>query len=490
MKSLLIVEDEKMIRRGIRTMVSRSGVPVERIIECGNGEDALEILKTQQIDVMLTDIRMPKMDGIELVQQVSRMENRPLIAAISGYDDFSYAVEMLRNGVKEYILKPVEREKLTEVLKKMDQMLQNRQEEEETQRQIGRSQIRYVLMNQDVGEAELAAFEQKYSSFFYEDGFVICIYGVQARIEEREQITVFDEVCDGGCCIMAAESLSPFLINEIPHSATGISAVHHGIRELKTAFQEAKEARKCAFCQREPKEYGAFSESRIPEGLREQAGKLLEEQAKTQRMQLIGTDKTEELIAQWHRLFAEVEKERISVDSFLLAQQEFLDSVVQIYRNSITDEDQKTLDRCRHVLSFENLEEYENYFMDWVLELHERINDQMDNNRNQQKMKKAVDYIQQNFNQDLNMAVVSNYISMNYSMFSYAFKQFTGTNFVNYLKDIRIREAKKLLADTDMRVVEISRAVGYDNEKNFMKIFKNTCGVSPSEYRKNMQRDV
>jgi YesN/AraC family two-component response regulator len=216
----------------------------------------------------------------------------------------------------------------------------------------------------------------------------------------------------------------------------------------------------------------------------------LEEQAKTQRMQLIGTDKTEELIAQWHRLFAEVEKERISVDSFLLAQQEFLDSVVQIYRNSITDEDQKTLDRCRHVLSFENLEEYENYFMDWVLELHERINDQMDNNRNQQKMKKAVDYVQQNYNQDLNMAVVSNYISMNYSMFSYAFKQYTGSNFVNYLKDIRIREAKKLLANTDMRVVEISRTVGYENEKNFMKIFKNTCGVSPSEYRKNMQRNV
>ena len=58
------------------------------------------------------------------------------------------------------------------------------------------------------------------------------------------------------------------------------------------------------------------------------------------------------------------------------------------------------------------------------------------------------------------MAVVSNYISMNYSLFSYSFKQYTGSNFVNYLKEIRMREAKKLLTETDMKIIEISQAVG------------------------------
>lgn len=64
MKTVLIVEDEKMIRQGIKTMIMRSGVPIETIMECNNGETALEILKEQEIDVMFTDIRMPKMDGI------------------------------------------------------------------------------------------------------------------------------------------------------------------------------------------------------------------------------------------------------------------------------------------------------------------------------------------------------------------------------------------------------------------------------------------
>ena len=85
------------------------------------------------------------------------------------------------------------------------------------------------------------------------------------------------------------------------------------------------------------------------------------------------------------------------------------------------------------------------------------------------------------------MAVVSNHISMNYSLFSLAFKKYTGINFVNYIKELRINEAKRLLVDTDKKINEISMLVGYENEKHFMKIFKGMYGVSPSEYRKNMQ---
>lgn len=123
--------------------------------------------------------------------------------------------------------------------------------------------------------------------------------------------------------------------------------------------------------------------------------------------------------------------------------------------------------------------------MEFVLQLHEKINSSYDQNKNVQKIKMAVDYIEENYAKDLNMAVVSNYISMNYSLFSYSFKQYTGSNFVNYLKEIRMREAKKLLTETDMKIIEISQAVGYDNEKHFMKILKQPVEVSPTEYRHN-----
>lgn len=88
--------------------------------------------------------------------------------------------------------------------------------------------------------------------------------------------------------------------------------------------------------------------------------------------------------------------------------------------------------------------------------------------------------------EDINMAVVSNYLSMNYSLFSHECKQQTGSDFVSYLKEIRLKHAKELLEETDLKIIEISRKVGYEDEKYFMKLFRGTYGVSPGEYRENI----
>ncbi len=489
MKTLLIVEDEKLIRQGIRVMVQRSGVPIDTILECSNGEDALETLKNQQVDVMFTDIRMPKMDGIELVKRVQELEHKPYMVAVSGYDDFSYAVEMLRNGVQEYILKPVEREKIVEVLKKLDEKITSQKNEHVVDRKIGRQQIKYLLLNSKTSEAEIALLKQKHAGTFYPEGYVICQYEANVEIEENEAITEFTDVCEGSICIVDAQSVGAFLKSELPEKAVGISSIHHGFEELKEAYQEAGIARRCAFVRMKPVSYEETLDTKIPQGLIENAAKLLSEQARMQRMQLIGTEKTTELLEQWDRIFSEARMEHIPLWDFICELRLFIGEVGKIYRNIVTDEQRRSLEKYKEVLGYPDIEAYRDELMDWIIALHEQINDTQDNNRNQQKMKKAVEYVQENYNKDLNMAVVSNYISMNYSMFSFAFKQYTGSNFVNYLKDIRIRKAKQLLAETDMRVIEISREVGYDNEKNFMKIFKSSCGVSPSEYRKNMRHE-
>lgn len=94
MNTLLVVEDEKLIRQGIVAMIRRSSVPVEEILECRNGEEALEILRKQRVDVMFTDIRMPKMDGLTLVNKMEELSQKPVVIVLSGYDEFSYAVEM------------------------------------------------------------------------------------------------------------------------------------------------------------------------------------------------------------------------------------------------------------------------------------------------------------------------------------------------------------------------------------------------------------
>ena len=103
---------------------------------------------------------------------------------------------------------------------------------------------------------------------------------------------------------------------------------------------------------------------------------------------------------------------------------------------------------------------------------------------NKQKIRQAAQYIQQHFREPLSMTVVSNHVSMNYSLFSLLFKQYTGINFTGYLQELRINEAKRLLEETDWRVNEICRRAGFSDDKHFLKVFKAAVGFSPTEYRR------
>ena len=96
MNTLLVVEDEKLIRQGIVAMIRRSSVPVEEILECRNGEEALEILRKQRVDVMFTDIRMPKMDGIEMLKELRTEGNDVSVIFLTAYSEFSYAQSALK----------------------------------------------------------------------------------------------------------------------------------------------------------------------------------------------------------------------------------------------------------------------------------------------------------------------------------------------------------------------------------------------------------
>ena len=489
MKTVLIVEDEKLIRTGIKTMVQRSGVPIEVIIECANGEAALEVLKEQHVDVMFTDIRMPKMDGIELVSRTMEMQNPPLTVAISGYDDFSYAVEMLRHGVREYLLKPVERDKITAILKKLNEEIEKRQSIQQAEKKVGYQQLKFIFTASTMSQEEEELLERRYANLFFDKPYVVCVTGKNVTPDENRSYIFVDDVEDGNVYIVEEEGLAELRANELAEACAGISAPHSGIRGLLEAYKEAFHVRKRAFILGQEVQFGNEPKNSGAEPLKIQAQKLLRDQNCMQRIQLIGTEKTEELTQHWNHLFEETKKERISQEEFEKVVLMFLDEVGAIYRNAISEENQATIAECKHVLEYANISQYEDVLMGMILDVHNNINNQLDANRNQQKIKEAVEYIKENYNKDLNMAVVSNFISMNYSLFSFSFKQYTGKNFVNFLKEIRIAKAKELLAETDMKIIEISQEIGYENEKHFMKIFKTECGVSPSEYRKNMQRD-
>lgn len=484
MKTLLIVEDEKMIRQGIKTMVQRSGVPVDSILECSNGEMALEILKMQEVDVMFTDIRMPKMDGIALVKAMQELPKIPLTVAVSGYDDFSYAVEMMRMGVREYILKPVDREKVREVLVKLNEEITQGKENARQDRNLGYQQLKYALLNQNLTESEKNLLVKQYGDFFFAGEYLVILINHMENMSEsmeEEQPFIFLKAVAGNDLILTDKKYLPILLmDELAGRYVGVSGIHSGIETLQEAYREALAARKEAFYL--GKEFVHYEEMLTGK----ERGLCLEDTAIKAIVQQLGTDKYESALKSLKRIFHNASLGGYTPEEMERGIRSLLDGILTTYAGVLKLE-QKDIKEYFEIYGFDCLEEYQTEVLGWLTKFSDTLNSKFDDYKNKQKIQQAVRYIEENYNKDLNMAVVSNQLSMNYSLFSYVFKQYTGNNFVNYLKEIRIREAKRLLEETDMKVIEISEQVGYENEKHFMKTFKASCGVSPTEYRKNAQ---
>ena len=285
MKTVLIVEDEKMIRQGIRVMIQRCGVPVENIVECSNGEMALEMLQEQHVDVMFTDIRMPKMDGIQLVAEVQKMSDKPEIVAISGYDDFSYAVEMLRNGVREYILKPVERQKITSIMQKLEEEIVSRQKIRQAEQVIGKSQLRHLLLDENPKPEEIESLSQKFGETFFPQGYRICVVGGSFALEDTPELIWLQDVLDQNVCILAPEEMEELLSNTLWQEYAGISEISHGIAQVRSAYEEALQCRKQAFYQ-EKHQIGTINPPHVADAIRQSAYKQLEETAWMQKLHL------------------------------------------------------------------------------------------------------------------------------------------------------------------------------------------------------------
>lgn len=119
MYKILIVDDEMIFRRGIKAMLQKSDFCIGQISEAVDGYEALQLLEHDNFDIVITDIRMPRMDGLMLCRSIRERGLRPGIIILSGYDDFKYAQAAIQYGVSDYVLKPLSQRKLREVLQEV-----------------------------------------------------------------------------------------------------------------------------------------------------------------------------------------------------------------------------------------------------------------------------------------------------------------------------------------------------------------------------------
>lgn len=465
MNKILIAEDEKFIRKGLHTMLQRAPITVDDILEARDGEEAWEIIQNQHIDLLITDVRMPRMDGIELVSRLSNLPDPPLTLVVSGYDDFNYAVAMMRNGVEDYLLKPVERQVFYDIMARIEEKLAVKRQKQRDEQHKYFIALRYFMLEEFKENTHSRQVLSEVEELFPKQSYVGIYTRENLKGPVLEKIMVNEDMT---FCLVAEADLSNVL--ELITQPAGCSRPAKGIMQMRRSFLQAQRAWQRSFFTGKP--FAADLEF----------GTKPPYLAVDRLMGLIRLGKHQEILTQLRQQTEDVKEGLLEPDVYAKLCHAFVKRIEEAYQTLVQADEIAPL---KDIFSFKTMEDYLSALETMLTELCQHIAVEFSDFENKQKIREATQYVQQHFAEQLNMAVVSNRVSMNYSLFSLLFKQYTGTNFVSYLQSLRIAEAKRLLEETDWRVNEICRRSGFLDEKHFLKVFKASTGFSPSEYRKS-----
>lgn len=514
MMKLLIVDDEKNIRYGLQTMIEREYPGVYSISTAGNGQEALEEFLEERADLIITDIRMPVMDGIQLIEQIAALRNGgtgPEVIILSGYDDFEYAKSAIRYRVKDYLLKPIRRDELFEAL---EGIVREREEREQNARrqelaaealqrelQAGRLRQLFAEAADLEGMPDYPDFPDLSGlnfpliagavSFRQDDGTPVKPAELQSLtehlcglLEKRFEAALTDLE---GRLVLLSRGRERFMELSRQAAAKGMTGFLMGIGresnntgELRSSYREACRALQYTFLYPQSgliayEELGGQRLSFPPPD--EELRKLLnmlgtgrEKEKKALLAAIFHTDHLGEIDLSYLELAGRRMNERV-LDEVFRTHGEASMEVLKLYR------------QVGNMYHFRSFHDYYRALEHLLSSVSEYIAGLRSAHTGNSDIEAAIRYIEQHYHRPLNMATVSNHVSLNYSYFSEAFKAYTGESFVVYLKKVRIGHAKRLMAEGRRKLAEIGEAVGFENSKQFARVFKELEGISPGEYK-------
>ena len=511
MYNILIVDDQQQIRDGLQAMLSRFPLELDGIYTAANGVEALQLLREHDIPLVITDIRMPDMDGLMLMERCKEEQLSADFLIISGYSDFAYAQRAIGLGAKGYLLKPVRREDLQTSVEHVLQEIRTRQALSQSMQQVSRraeeTDRKELCMfmqgaaNDDVWMAETerqnAELWRQYRLILLREEVWINQPGtVSAHGMEAVAYGVYGKQ---GCLvlqqrphlIMAADAAIAPEVLTAAIKAGGIDAVAvmtdplHGLKELPDGYTRLMEIYRHSYlfpdrCCLQPAHI---------EGL-EQQWQLPHEDIYA-LFQLIGTPGSGAIAGGISRLFHKNTLQRYHIrytEQLCRAMVEMLEQYERVVRPYMGEE-ALDLESLRKLYDYPGIREYIQALQGQILRLNQYYDEFKCSYRNSQDLNEAIRYIHENYHKPLDLAMVSNHVSLNYAYFSNLFKKNTGKGFAEYLRDVRLDKARRLLADTELKIVEVADKVGYESYKSFTRAFREVMGMLPTEYRERRRRN-
>ncbi|KRF04182.1 hypothetical protein ASG89_22670 [Paenibacillus sp. Soil766] len=500
--SILLVDDEPLIRRGLKKLIETNELGWSVTGEAGNGEEALLQMEHLRPDMVLTDIRMPMMDGLELTQRISEQHGETAVIILTGYRDFEYAQTALRYGVKEFLLKPCSEEEICKVLRQAHEHLRMKSELRQREHREQRVREDHALRSALLGLPQPAG--ERFQEIDWVLGLDFWVVHVETFLPESKLYRA-DDV-----------ELLQFAISNI----TAELMLSQGIRGRWITVEYGRFA---FFLEMDSSNKAYFDKllttvqsllglplsvlqlgtiSSIGDVVKRfdmyKAGStlLLVSDDKTvfddeTRIRAIHAEITSLLLLGKHAEiggFLKMSFEGKPKDSLAHRKREALclamvvrqvmhkDLEAQLQTEDIGSE----LEELRVLPSQLAVEAW---VADRIASL-EQATVQWLEERNSGLADRSIRYMEKHYMEECSLATVAAQVHLNPNYFSNLFKKQTGESFSGYLTKLRTDKAKMLLTNTDMKITEIAEAVGYADSNYFATAFKQSVAHTPSEYRK------
>ena len=507
--SIILADDEQQILYGMKKGIEweRLGFKVAGVAQ--NGKEALELMEEVHPDLVISDIKMPFMDGLELAKHIHEDYMNTKVILFSGWDDFEYARLAISYGVSEYIMKPIDYEEMQKLLIKMHEELDKEYNEKMNRL---RQQFFNRLVTEPMEEEELKSQIDNLKLEFKDDVYSVVVVKTRGGKEKdvlselavkqtlKEALEKIAHVYEFGMSdnevfilgsnkkhdigrITRTISEAEVLIERIFHSriSCGISVSGRSLKDMPVLYGQALEALDYNLVTVE-ESYTYYNDIMPVQDEREDWNTKVENIGKN-----ITHCTEEELKFQVENLIAWLHKRQYSLNEYQVLILEISFSFSRFYKKYQITSDMEfagTKKMAVKILSLSTGEELDHWLINYCELIRSLIQKkQIDNNVILAEHARKI--VEEKFQDpDLSVETVCGDLHVSTSYFSKIFKQETGGTFVNYLTGRRMEEAKKLLLQTDYKSQVIGNMVGYPEPNYFSYVFKKNCGMSPVKYRK------
>lgn len=526
MLKVLIVEDEILVSIGLKTMINWPNMNMLVVGEARNGEEAYALYQREKPDIILTDIRMPVMDGLQLISKIRETDSKTKIIILTCYQEFDLVHKALKLGVSDYILKlKMSTEEMESVVSKVRSEI----EAENMNRLLGKytdadirltknSLIHDYVLNPFISESEFANIAEQLHLRIKASRLVLCLMNIenfstiQRKFEPDHEntlrnttINIIEELLkkhgggeavherdgryllifsyeninsdDGAradlfkCLSVVGDSIKSYVNATV---AFGISSFGKGYASLKGLYAEAVSSLEQNYfsCNKHFLQYG---QPGLPEhyfqsigALREYVISLREFNSECKREMISDID---QLLKLEHVTRDRVQETFIRWIHLLMANTHTLAHAVETdvieYAGCI-----------RSSLTLNRTIEIFRQYLQLYIDTHE-------NTRViSREVAAAVNYINDNYNQSISLQKVADKVDISSNYLSSLFRKELQICFIDYINSVRINKAKELLISTHLKTYEISQKVGFENESYFSRIFKRQTGLRPNEYKR------